>query len=542
VSRALAALALVALLGCPPPEPAGPELCASGLDEDGDGDIDCFDSDCAWRVDCRGAVVGPEALESRHLLSIPEGSRFGGGESFIDRDWGGDLDGDGHVDLGFVHRVSEERESADSPGRGGGWVRVAASSQLDGASVDLTDAPVSITSEVGGTLEHGITTRCDVDGDGLDDLVAIDRYFSWYGHPAPDDLALTIAFGSPTLGQDGPLGEAELLSIPLAGLTSISGFDVGVDCGGDIDGDQRDELLVRAGTSNLGQLLYVLDSDLLLEADELADAISIAWVIEALDVEGIGDLDGDGFDDLWLPSHSVNHRELAAGEAWSQGLILPGGPHLAAPREFLSDLFEEARPPVAIDLEVRDGPLAPLSHPPFVRFGDMTNDGIVEVALYQPTLVTELHAHEGLRWLDGPIHLGPESLLAVIGDGYDPDLEGRLRARTFPASITDLDGDGAADLLLVESGLFAAPEHGGPGLTDPDVDGFGVIFGGASDVFRDRSWLEVDVFLVQPALPGSAWLAPDGDRDGDDLPDLAFCSPYWSHVGVIPGWALAEVR
>lgn len=538
--------------GCPLPPLTAPEDCASGLDEDGDGDIDCFDSDCAHRVDCRGAVVPPDALGWRHMLSVPEGSRVDGSSAAGAEEWGGDLDGDGHADLGFVVRVDEEVETEDAPAVGGSWVRIAPSSHLDGAPVDTSQAPVSITSEVWGWLEHGITTRCDLDGDGFDDLAAIDRYFSWYGHSPPGDLSLTIQFGASGMADPAAAGKPRTLTVPLDGATSTSSMSTGIDCGGDIDGDGLDELVVRAGPSGIGLLVYVLDSGLLLGADSLVDAIAIAWAVDTQRVEGVGDLDGDGFDDLWLPALSGEELVSEAAGIWTQGFVLPGGPHLAEPREFVSEISEEARPPVLVTLALPEHPAPEPQYGPSLRFGGESDDGARYVALHQADRVTEIHAHEGFHRLDGTIRLGPESRLARFTGAIDERGEAEPWSFVWPFSIDDIDGDGNDDILLAVGGYFAAPECGGPDqLAAGATLGFGVVFGGEAGALDDRSWVDVDVFVALPALIGGGWLMPDGDRDGDGLPDLAFWSlpdpdtidsPEATAVGVLPGAALAAVR
>jgi hypothetical protein len=91
------------------------EICANGLDDDGDGFIDCFDKDCANQVVCQGSYVGNDLLcevkpsqfpnFSMALASAsPNGTAVHLGRAVV-----GDLDGDGIPEIVTVNTNSDPK-------------------------------------------------------------------------------------------------------------------------------------------------------------------------------------------------------------------------------------------------------------------------------------------------------------------------------------------------------------------------------------------------------------------------------------------------
>src|SRR5689334_17005737 len=90
------------------------EICNNGIDDDGDGFIDCFDSDCVNFIGCAGGYVGNDANCEAKPSSFPKFS--------MTLDWGspnqvadhltrvtiGDLDRDAVPEVVTVNSVTNQ--------------------------------------------------------------------------------------------------------------------------------------------------------------------------------------------------------------------------------------------------------------------------------------------------------------------------------------------------------------------------------------------------------------------------------------------------
>ena len=134
----------------------------------------------------------------------------------------------------------------------------------------------------------------DVDGDGLDDLLV----------GSPDDDSGGFGAGAAFLMYGPVAGEVSLASADgeYIGEASFDGVGVSLDGAGDVDGDGLDDVLVGAYSNDAGGAAYVLYGPAAGSFD-LADADAKLVGEVALDaagrsVAGAGDVDGDGQDDV----------------------------------------------------------------------------------------------------------------------------------------------------------------------------------------------------------------------------------------------------
>ena len=218
----------------------------------------------------------------------------------------------------------------------------------------------------------------DFDGDGRDDvLLRIDG--TWHVYELE---GLEVADGE-TQAPDLPRDEA----------WRVAGA-------GDLNGDGNDDLLFRHVDG--AWHYYAMDGRLAITAESGAPALpaSLEWSFA-----GIGDLNGDGNDDIllrhvsgrWLYHAAHGRHRIAAG----RGLTLPR------------------------DLRLR-----------FAGIGDLNGDGTDDVLL----------RHEDGRWFYHAVRLGRSAL--ALGGWVDlPD-----NASFRFGGIGDLNGDGSGDVLLRGSG------------------------------------------------------------------------------------------
>ena len=169
--------------------------------------------------------------------------------------------------------------------------------------LELSTAPVRFR---GGDGARTVAGRGDVDGDGLDDVL--------FSHGA----GTTWLFTRPLSGN---------VSTSSADATLISAVDeagAALDFAGDVDGDGHDDLILGAANSsraaNEAGAAYVVHGPLQgtveLEAAELTLLGESAFSNAGSSVAGAGDLDGDGFADVWVGAPGSERHGGRAGAAY----------------------------------------------------------------------------------------------------------------------------------------------------------------------------------------------------------------------------------
>jgi hypothetical protein len=483
----------------------GDEVCDDGTDDDGDWLVDCMDPDCAavcdgdadgWiataagGLDCDDAdpAVHPEALE------VP----YDGADNDCDPTTpDDDLDGDGVV----VESDCDDEAAATYPGApetcGDGVVNDCDASGTPPRDACYGDRSVGTADAIlEGTAAddwtgYSVAGAGDVNGDGFGDLI-----IGAYGEGSIRTGAAYLVHGPLT----GALDMSQA-AVKWTGESEDDWAGFTVAAGGDLTGNGVPDLLIGAryddATGHNAGATYVVRADAT-GTIELSGAVAKILAEEEYDssgfsVAGVGDVDGDGNDDVLVGSVFNSEGGSDAGAAY-----VVFGPILGTVQLNQSDYkLVGARPSDNTGCAVGDA-------------GDVDGDGQRDV-LFGACLADLGGENAGVAYLFTTHTLGTRDVNDA--DGLFVGKVANDQAGAAVAGGGDIDGDGLDDVVIGapfndQGGVDAGAVYVsvGPSVTELNAPESKVI--GAGD--GDRAGTSVAVV---------------GDVDGDGHADLAIGAP-----------------
>jgi len=338
-----------------------------------------------------------------------------------------------------------------------------------------------------GNCETGVG---DVNGDGFDDFISAGAHYSGERY-LQGRVALYLG------NRDGKLGAPAWVAY---GREAGDYFGAFLGAAGDVNHDGFADVLITDQTPRASDHEEVRSVFLYLGSPtglrpEPACRI-MGWQPHANfggGITGIGDVNGDGYDDVAIGASNYTHRFPFEGAVF----VYLGGPNGLS-----------ARPDWAVYGGARDAWLGNV----MTRAGDVNHDGYDDLLVGAPGWKGAHTADVGraLLYLGGPHGLAARPSWTAEGD------QPRGVMGYFVGGVGDVNQDGFADVMVTQPGWSGRAVREGRAL---------IYLGGPTGLSRDPVWTGQGFSAGSAISTGNAWL---GDVNGDGIPDLLYGSGLYS--------------